>query len=539
MNSEVEASWERRAQTERRKLPFSLAALFDEAVAKFGDKPLWITVDGDGTTLTYREFSIQVERCAAALIARGIGAGSHVAIMLPNIPMTAILWTALSKIGAVAVGVNTSLTANEIDYVLSKSDPVALILDAKFLPLLAVIGFDKLPIDKNRIIVHGDPAGTPFGTLHDFLDSAGASVPTAVLDPQAPASILFTSGSSGFPKPSLLPQRWYTQMGWARGRQGPPVRRILIDGPFYYMAGQWRFATALYYGAAICVAEKPTLKQYLDRLLAYGIDLASASSLTAKLPDDERYSQLSLVWVTSSGLPKEMHADVEKRLRAPVREIYGSTELGSCIVMPTDIKSMVGSGSCGLPDAWRDCRIVDPDGKDVRQGEPGELLIRGPGMLLEYYNMKEASAEAFTGDWFRTGDLFVQDSQGFYYWKSRIKDIIRRSRQNISAHEVEAAVRLLPEVMEAIALAVPDEYREEEVKIYVELVPGLTKDDLPPERILSHCRNLLAAFKVPRYIEYMDKLPRTASNKISKVDVRKLKQDLRLGSYDAQEGIWC
>ena len=166
------------------------------------------------------------------------------------------------------------------------------------------------------------------------------------------------------------------------------------------------------------------------------------------------------------------------------------------------------------------------------------MLIRGPGILHGYYKKPEATAAAFHGDWFRTGDLFRRDERGYYYIVGRLKDMIRRAGENISAREVEAVLRGMPEIVEAAAVPVPDETRGEEVKVYVVLQPGLMAEDVPPARIIAHCEANLARFKVPRYIEYRPNLPKTPSEKIAKQLLAQGVADLRTGSYDRVERRW-
>ena len=159
-------------------------------------------------------------------------------------------------------------------------------------------------------------------------------------------------------------------------------------------------------------------------------------------------------------------------------------------------------------------------------------------MLQGYYRNPEATAAAFDGEWFRTGDLFRQDERGYYYIVGRLKDMIRRAGENIAAREVETVMTALPEVMEAACVAVKDETRGEEVKAYVVLQPGLTQHSVPPQRIIEHCTSRLARFKVPRYIAYRTELPKTPSGKIAKRVLIQGVADLRAGSYDRVEDRW-
>ena len=169
---------------------------------------------------------------------------------------------------------------------------------------------------------------------------------------------------------------------------------------------------------------------------------------------------------------------------------------------------------------------------------PGELIVRGDGIFSGYYEKPLANEASFYGDWFRTGDMFVRTGNGYYRIIGRYKDMIRRSAENISAMEVEHVLREIDEVAEAAAVPVPDDYRGEEVKVYVQLKPGVDRSECDPERILAHCRESLAAFKVPRYVAYLEGMPYTPSNKVAKHEIVAGVDDLRDDAWDDQDGVW-
>jgi crotonobetaine/carnitine-CoA ligase len=214
------------------------------------------------------------------------------------------------------------------------------------------------------------------------------------------------------------------------------------------------------------------------------------------------------------------------------------TEIGSGMFVPIEATDMIGSGSCGMASPFRELRIADESGRTLGAGETGELLVRGPGILKGYYNNAKATADAFHDDWFRTGDLFRRDERGYFYIVGRLKDMIRRAGENIAAREVEAVLRLLPEIAEAAALPVPDARRGQEVKAVLVLQPGLTPADLPLDRAIAHCEANLARFKVPRYFAFIDKLPKTPSEKIAKHVLTAGVADLRAGAFDRVDGVW-
>jgi len=194
---------------------------------------------------------------------------------------------------------------------------------------------------------------------------------------------------------------------------------------------------------------------------------------------------------------------------------------------------MVGSGSCGRPAPFRRCKIV-ADGHEVPDGTPGELWITGSGLFSGYYRNDEATAEAFEGEWFKTGDLFSRDANGYYFMLGRIKDVIRRSGENISAAEVELAVNQIAGVLDAAAVPVPDPLRGEEVKIVVAKAPGAVGDGLSADAIVHECQRVLSPFKVPRYVEFVDSLPKTPTGKVDKNILKTAAKTLGVAVYDAK-----
>jgi crotonobetaine/carnitine-CoA ligase len=291
---------------------------------------------------------------------------------------------------------------------------------------------------------------------------------------------------------------------------------MLIDKPLSYMGGKWRFLICLFMGSTACVARQFSLTGLQQRLVDHDIDFFSVTDAVAKLPELPAVAKLKFAWISTGGLSKGLHESLEKKFNAPVRELYGMTETGSTLYMPIEDRAMTGSGSCGLPAPYRKCRIVGPDGNDVASGAVGELWVSGRGLLQAYYNKPDATQSAFDGKWFRTGDLFRQDAQGYYYIEGRIKDSIRRSGENISAREIESVAAGISGVLETAAVGVPDEKRGEEVKLYVVLQPGFSSEQVTPVEVIDYCKDRLAAFKLPRYIEYVNEFPRTPSGKIAK-----------------------
>ncbi|MGE0716950.1 MAG: class I adenylate-forming enzyme family protein [Alphaproteobacteria bacterium] len=534
----LEALADARLEVERSPLPEGIGPLFDAAVARHRDRPLWVQVE-DGTTLDYGAFAAMVDRCVAAFHAIGVGRGTHVAVMLPSAPALAVSWMALAKLGAVMLPVNTRYTARELDHVLTGGDATLLVIDAAYLGVIDRGDGPTLPLSLERVVVHGGRLAGSAGEWGALLADAGSLPRLPDAEPDRLMTLQFTSGSTGAPKACMLPHRYWTTIATVRAHQAPPVERMLIDMPFHYMGGQWRFLMALLHGATAYVARQPSLTRMIDTLLAHDIQFCSVSPALAKQPLDPRRDRLGLVWAGTMALPRDLHASLEEHLGgAPVREMYGLTETGAALAMPYGVDWMTGSGACGLPVPFRRLRIVDGNCRDVPAGGVGELMIGGEGMMQGYYRRPDANADAFRDGWFRTGDLFRRDADGFHTILGRIKDVIRRNGENISATELETVLAAMPEVVEAAAIPVPDELRGEEVKICISLRQGLTAEDLPPQRVVAFCADRLARFKLPRYVAYLPDLPKTASGKVAKQALRGDGADLRRGAFDAVDGVW-
>lgn len=288
-------------------------------------------------------------------------------------------------------------------------------------------------------------------------------------------------------------------------------------------------------GMAMVIARSYSPSRYMQMVRDHGITVSWAllPAWIYKQPESALDSDHNLRLLLAGAIPKDIHKPFEKRFNVPLREGYGMTEIGPGIMMPLEDAHMSGSGSVGLPTEFRTVKIVDEDGQEVDRGETGELWVTGPGMFNAYYNKPEATTEVFEGKWFKTGDLFRQDEKGYYYIVGRIKDMIKRSGDNIAAVEVENVLTSHTKIMSAAVVPVPDPDRKEEVKAYIVPAHGETPATIPPEEIIEFCLERLADFKVPRYIEYRDQdFPRTPTGKIQKLKIISEKEDLTKGCFD-------
>lgn len=531
------------ALLESEPLPATLGSFVRERASMFGEAIVgnWFEL---GVQLSYRELDEAADKLAHGFIAMGIRKGTHVAVMLPNVPAFPITWIALGRIGAVMVPVNTAYTGDEMAFVLNDSDAQYCVIDASFLEKFNSMANRPPLLSDAHVIVHGEkvPEGMKSWTAGQAQKGLPFEAPVEVTAGDL-LNLQYTSGTTGFPKGCMLTHEYWMLVGCFGQRQMGPrddVRNVLIWAPFFYMDPLWQFLVAMRVGGTAFVAPRMSLTRFHDWLRQYRIHYCFYPEPALKQnPPSPLDKTLFLKHVSISGWREDARREVEERFGVIARENYGMTEVGGATYVPVVSRHMAYQRSCGMAAMGRELRIVDDAGNDVLDGEIGELWIAGRGILWGYYKRPDANAELFTGKWFHTGDLFRRDQNGYYFIVGRIKDMVKRAGENIAAIEVEAVLRSIPDVEEAAVVPVPDPMRREEVKVYLKLREGLTAEQVTPAAVIAHCQSRLAAFKLPRYIAYMEgDFPRTPSRKIAKKVLIAQTEDLRLGAFDTQEQLW-
>jgi len=509
-----------------------------EQRAEHNPSKVAIHFEMEGPSFTYQELNLKVNQVANVFREMGINKNSHVAVMLPNCPEFPLTWLALAKIGAIMIPVNYRYKSQDMEYILNDSEAILLVTHAEVTPILknVIPKCSKL----KQIITVGEGGEDFCMGFAELIEKAPVEIQSARLRSDDVVNIQYTSGTTGFPKGCILTHEYWLILG-RTAFEGISEEDIFLSAqPFYYMDPQWHLIMTLTKGCTMVLAERYSPSRYITLAAAYGAtcSLAPRAILIYKQPESNIDNAHNLKRVNIYGFPTHLHRAFEKRFNLTAREAYGMTEIGSCMRMPMADSHMIGSGSVGKLVPNREVRIVDKNFVDVPVGMVGELLVKGPGLFKGYYRKPEETNEAFHGEWFRTGDLFRKDLNGYFYIVGRIRDSVRRHGENISASEVEDVIKSHPKVFDAAVVPVPDELSGEEVKAYIIPSPGLNQNDIPPEELINFCLDRLAKFKVPRFIEYRKTMPRTPSQRVEKYKLLAEKRNLVSGCYDVREKRW-
>lgn len=485
-----------------------------------------------GSTFTYADAESLSNRFANGFAARGIAHGDHVAVMMPNCPE--FLWVVwgLGKIGAVAVPLNTAAKADMLAYFVDQSDSRWLVVDAQWAERIAQIS-DRLP-KLQSVVVSGaaPPTDLPGGKAIlplAALDSGDATPPPVErVRHDDTHLIMYTSGTTGPSKGVMCPHSQGLGIGRAvaadHGYRPDDVLYTCL--PLFHVNALWYSCLAAIWADA-CIALSPrfSASAFWDEIRDSGAtqfnSLGAMTNIIMQLPEGPHERATALRQCMIVPMQKDLCAEIRRRFGVEVTSLFAMTENYSITAfLPGDREDKVGSA--GSARGASELRIVDDDDRLLPAGEVGEIQVRPlhPGsMMTGYYRMPEATAKAFVDGWFRTGDRGRLDADGYLYFVDRKKEAIRRRGENISAYEVEMILSRHPAILEAAAIAVPSEMSEDEVMVYLVRKPGAS---VSHEEIVRFADSRMSHFMVPRFVEFIDALPKTATEKIEKY---RLQQD--------------
>lgn len=477
----------------------------------------------DGVSLSYDGLALRVDRLADVLRGLGVGHGSRVAYLGNNHPAFLETLFACGSIGAVFVPLNTRLAARELAYALNDSGSMVLIGPASLEELAEPAVRDTTVV--HRLVVSDEPgADSQYERALSAASSEHLDQPVTLEDP---AIILYTSGTTGAPKGAVLT---HGNMTW--NSFNVIVDYDVTSDTVALMIAPMFHAASLGMGALPTLLKGGTLvlqDRFEPSLVLAAIERHQITSLSgvpttyqmlAEHPAwaDTDISSLRMLTCGGSAVPLRVLEAYEER-GLGFSGGYGMTETAPGATSLQAERSREKIGSAGLPHFFSDVRIVDDRGAQVQAGVVGEILLSGPNVILEYWNRPEASADSYVDDvWFRSGDMGYLDEEGFLYISDRLKDMIISGGENIYPAEVEQAIMELTAVSSVAVIGVPDPKWGEVPRAIVVPVEGV---EVTGDQIMEHLSGRIARFKIPRSFVITDELPRTASGKIRKADLRK------------------
>ena len=475
-----------------------------------------------GRATTYGELGERANRAGNALRALGVQMEQRVLLcMLDTADFPAAFWGAM-KAGIVPIPVNTLLTTGDYDYLLRDSRARALIVSAALLPKLEPV-LQSQPFLQAVVVCGGRAPGRL--SFDELLAQAKPALETAPTTDDDVAFWLYSSGSTGLPKGAMHLHGDLAQTArlYGEGILGMrPDDLVFSAAKLFFAYGLGNAMTFPFAAGAstILLADRPT-PQAVMRILQeerptifFGVPTLFAAILADPALRDAG-GRLRFCVSAGEPLPKEIGERWRERFGVDILDGIGSTEMLHIFLSlrPDDVRY----GTTGKPVPGYEIQIVDAQDRPVQRGEIGELRVRGPSSAVAYWNNREKSLRTFRGPWTYTGDKYTQDSDGYYVYCGRSDDMIKASGQWVAPAEVEAALIAHPAVLEAAVVAQKDENQLDKPKAYVVLKPGAKA---APEELQRFCKDRLAPFKYPRWIEFLESLPKTATGKIQRFKLR-------------------
>ncbi len=479
-------------------------------------------------SLTFQQVSDEVNQFGNALLDAGIRWGDFVAILALDTPEWVAAFFATLKIGAVAVGMNTLLTPEEYDYIFTDCRPRALLIQKALLPAFDQIRANHPYIE--HVVVIGGAADHDM-SYTDFIAGKSIQLDTAPTHREDFCSLNYSSGTTGQPKGILHAHKDYplTAQLWGANVLGLTENdRTFAGAKLFFTFGlggnlifPWHVgASSIIYDGSPRVATN--VLEIVDKFkptILYNAPTGYA--MTMAVPDfDSKYDLSSLRLCVSAGesLPAPIWHGWKERTGLEIIDGIGSTENFHIFLSnrPGDIRP----GSSGKPFKGYELRIVDEEGNDVGQGEVGNLWVRGETQSLSYWHQYARSQQTFQGEWLVTGDKYYVDEDGFYWHAGRSDDMMKVGGIWVSPVEVESALISHDAVLECAVVAARDQDDLVKPRAFVMLNDGYDGDDQMSEILIEHCRQNMAAYKRPRWIQYVESLPKTATGKIQRFRLR-------------------
>jgi long-chain acyl-CoA synthetase len=499
--------------------PGNLAQMLANTASQHGSLEAIITPD---SRLTYDKFASLVGHASSGLYHDyGIRKGDRVALMLKNGWEYCVSFFALMKLGALAVPLNIAYKGEEAAFQLSDSGSKMLIVDPEYLDIVNEI---RPEIEEVKNIF-----GTGGADFRELLKEKAYKAVNVQVEEMDSAVIMYTSGTTGKPKGAVLSHKGLIAeamcvsdlLDWRAGRD-----KHLCPVPLFHVTGLvMNFCGAVYAGIPILFMKRfnsaEALKVIEEEKVTTMIGVPTIMWLMLNAPefDHHKVSSLRSFAAGGSAAPEELLKACREKL--PGTELcpgYGLTE--ACGMISTTVSlddALSHKGSAGRAIPLIETKVLDSSQRELPCGEAGELLVRGCQAFKGYWNNQEATRKTLVDGWVYTGDVAKTDEEGYVYILDRIKDMINRGGEKIWSLEVENVLYRNPKILEAVAVGVPDTIFGEEVKAVIVLRQG---EQATPEEIQEFCRHFLAKYKIPKYVEFREALPRNAAGKVIKRELK-------------------
>lgn len=501
----------------------TIGEVLPRAARIYGDKTALVS---GGRSFSFAELDALSNRLANGLRALGVEAGDRVSLYSQNCWEWIVSYYATTKLGAVVNPINVMLTPEEVKFVVTDCGAKALLTSReKGEPLLALK--DDLPL--NEIILFGEdiPAGAqPFDKM---LEQGSADFEVARVAADELSTVCYTSGTTGHPKGAMLSHR---NVIMSTAMTANMHVRTLHDTvvtalPCAHVYGNVVMNGCFLYGMTFVLIARFDEVEVMEAIqnnqatMFEGVPTMYMSLLAH--PDLDKYDLSSLTRCTVGGqiMPVAKSEEFEDRVGCPLLELWGMTEIAG----PGTVQPYYGEnrhGSIGIPLSYNECRIADIQNASTTLGpdEVGELMVRGPIVMQGYYGNEAATRETIEPDgWLHTGDIAKMDADGYFYVVDRKKDMILTAGYNIYPAELERVIAMHLAVAMVAVGSQPDETKGEIAKAYIVLRPGAEADE---DSILAFCREHLAAYKVPRRVQFVEDLPKTSTGKVMRRKLRTL-----------------
>jgi crotonobetaine/carnitine-CoA ligase len=477
-----------------------------------GDKALLIC---EGETLTYADADERSNRIASTMAGYGIAKGDVVATFMYNSVDHAAIWLACIKLGAVFASLNVSLAPNELVYSLGDTNAKMIVLDHELIDTYSQARpeFDSSLVE---VLWRGPEALAGFIAFPELLQGQNV-LPDVALAPNDPMSIIYTGGSTSMPKGVLAPHLHYIAAAerYKEITQSQPDDVHFANSHFFHVGGQqFGLMGPLYCGTTGVMAKWFSVSNYWKIARETGATIIDpigtmiSALLSPERSESDRDHKVRVgIGIASGQVRSAFRDEFEERFAIPLLEVYAMTEVG--VLLCSERMDDKTEDSCGKTYGWADIFIVDEEESPVPQGEQGQILLRPTAtncFMLEYINKPQETIAAWRNLWYHSGDIGYLDDGGYLHFVGRQAHWVRVRGENVSAFEVEKVLTEHDAVEDCAIVGVPAELGEEDIKAYVQVVEGAS---ITPDELVSWCKERLAYFKTPRFVEFVTEFPRT------------------------------